>query len=122
MEERDQKARFKFGKNWKKFLTQLNDVRIENSKKDLINMLGIDDLTGKRFLDIGSGSGLSSLIARKMGAEVVSFDYDEQSVECTKYLKEKYFKDDEHWNIKQGSVLDEDFLRNLGEFDIVYSW
>ncbi|WP_052467143.1 class I SAM-dependent methyltransferase [Psychroserpens damuponensis] len=85
-------------------------------------MLGVNDLSGKRFLDVGSGSGLSSLVARKMGAEVFSFDYDEQSVECTKYLKQKYFKDDMLWSIEQGSALNEDYMKTLREFDIVYSW
>lgn len=122
MEERDQKVRFKFGNNWKQFLKHLNDDRIEDSKLGLSGMLGTDDLTGKEFLDIGSGSGLSSLVARKMGANVTSFDYDEQSVQCTKFLKEKYYKDDPNWKVSQGSVLDDDLMQSLGEFDIVYSW
>ncbi len=41
-----------------------------------------------------------------LGANVYSFDYDKQSFECTKYLKEKYFKNDENWTVEQGSVLD----------------
>ena len=122
MEERDPKTRFKFGKNWMNFLKHLDDDRIEESRKGLESMLETTDLTGKRFLDIGSGSGLSSLVARKMGAEVLSFDYDEQSVACTKYLKETYFKDDPNWHIEQGSVLNKEYLESLGEFDIVYSW
>ena len=48
------------------------------------------DINGKTFLDIGSGSGIHSLVARMAGAKVHSFDYDKQSFECT---KEKYFKD-----------------------------
>ena len=85
-------------------------------------MLGFDDLTGKNFLDIGSGSGLSSLAARNKGAKVTSFDFDETSVWCTAELKKRFFKDDEDWVVEQGSVLDRDFLVSFGGQDIVYSW
>ena len=83
--------RFRFGKNWKVFLNTLNKERINFSKKDLLDFLGENDLTGKKFLDVGSGSGLSSLAAKLAGASVHSFDYDLDSVVCTEYLKEKYF-------------------------------
>lgn len=112
--------RFKFGKNWSKFLQNLSNEQIENAKIELNNWLG--DLNGKSFLDIGSGSGLHSLAARMLGAKVYSFDYDLESVECTRYLKNKYFKNDKNWTIKQGNVLDKKYLTKLGKFDIVYSW
>ena len=85
-------------------------------------MLGLEDLTGKRFLDIGSGSGLFSLAAKRLGAYVHSFDYDINSVACTTELKRQYFPNDGNWYIEQGSVLDKDYLNSLGKFDIVYAW
>ncbi len=114
--------RFKFGKNWKNFLSTLNDERIYNAELSLKEMLEVDSLEGKRFLDVGSGSGLFSLAARRLGAEVDSFDYDPQSVACASELKERYFPDDVRWKIKEGSVLDEDYMKSLGEYDVVYSW
>lgn len=114
--------RFSFGGNWKRFLTTLDDQRIAEAELSLRQMLGIDDLKGKRFLDIGSGSGLFSLAARRLGAEVESFDYDPQSVACTSHLRDLYFKNDPHWSVKQGSVLDKDFMNKLAKGDIVYSW
>jgi 2-polyprenyl-6-hydroxyphenyl methylase/3-demethylubiquinone-9 3-methyltransferase len=75
-----------------------------------------------RFLDIGSGSGLSSLAARRLGARVVSFDYDPKSVECTTALREQFFPHDPDWRVEQGSILDRGYLEKLGRFDIVYSW
>ncbi len=84
--------------------------------------LEIQSLDGKTFLDIGCGSGLMSLAARKLGAKVLSFDYDKNSVECTRFLKELYFKDDIYWTIEEGSVLNKDYLRTIGKFDFVYSW
>ncbi|MEO5672873.1 MAG: 50S ribosomal protein L11 methyltransferase, partial [Ramlibacter sp.] len=75
--------RFEFGANWAQFLKVLNDERIALAEQSLRNMLGVDTLKGRRFLDIGSGSGLFSLAARRLGASVHSFDYDPQSVACT---------------------------------------
>lgn len=114
--------RFEFGANWVHFLKVLNHERIELAEKSLKNMLGVSDLVGKRFLDVGSGSGLFSLAARRMGASVHSFDYDSQSVACTRELKRRYFIDDPGWVVEEGSVLDREYLARLGRFNVVYSW
>src|SRR5687767_13618917 len=75
--------RFAFGQNWGRFLSVLNDERIATAERALRELLRVDHLRGRRLLDIGSGSGLSSLAAHRLGAEVVSFDYDPASVACT---------------------------------------
>ena len=80
------RERFEFGDNWKKFLDNLTEERIHEAEKSLREWLNVDNLKGKSFLDIGSGSGLFSLAARNMGARVFSFDYDDNSVACTKSL------------------------------------
>lgn len=114
-------SRFKFGKNWKNFLTHLNDARIDEAVESLKTMLGADSLRGKSFLDIGSGSGLFSLAAHRLGARVHSFDYDADSVACTESLRDRY-GDKQSWKVEQGSALDEAYLKSLGKFDVVYSW
>lgn len=114
--------RFQFGKNWADFLKTLKESQITSAEKSLTDMLQEDRLDHLSFLDAGSGSGLSSLVARKIGARVTSFDFDPQSVACTTSLKQSYFPNDPNWTICQGSVLDDKFLKELGEFDIVYSW
>jgi 2-polyprenyl-3-methyl-5-hydroxy-6-metoxy-1,4-benzoquinol methylase len=114
--------RFTFGDNWTAFLRILDDERIRAAEDSFKAKLEAGRLDGKRFLDAGSGSGLFSLAARRLGARVVSFDFDPESVACTAELKRRYFPDDSDWLVKQGSVLDQDFLRGLGTFDIVYSW
>src|SRR5437667_10895072 len=114
--------RFEFGKNWSRFLALLDDVRIVRAEESLKQMLEVDNFEGQSFLDIGSGSGLFSLAARRLGARVHSLDYDPQSVVCTAELKQRYYPGDLEWVVEQGSALDADYLRSLGEFDIVYSW
>jgi len=102
--EIEQGNRFEFGSNWKRFLEVLNEDRIKIAEASLRDMLEVDDLTGKAFLDVGSGSGLFSLAARRLGARVHSFDFDPQSVACTEELKRRYFNNDEQWIIEEGSV------------------
>lgn len=114
--------RFAFGDNWKRFLTSLDAERIFEAEKSLKRMLEIEDLTGKRFLDIGCGSGLFSLAARRLGASVHSFDYDPQSVACATEIKRRYYPDDSCWTIEHGSALDATYVKSLGTFDVVYSW
>ena len=114
--------RFEFGKNWAKFLTLLNDERIAQAESSLKQMLECESLSGKRFLDIGSGSGLFSLAARRLGANVHSFDFDPYSVACTTELRRRYFPEDSNWTVETGSALDAEYVRSLGQFDVVYSW
>jgi SAM-dependent methyltransferase len=114
--------RFEFGKNWAAFLETLSDRRIAESEFSLQTMLRGTSLSGAKFLDIGSGSGLFSLAARRLGAKVHSFDYDPHSVNCTSELKRRYFPDDDNWTVERGSALDESYVHSLGQFDVVYSW
>jgi 2-polyprenyl-6-hydroxyphenyl methylase/3-demethylubiquinone-9 3-methyltransferase len=114
--------RFGFGRNWIRFVKHLNDARITEAENNLKEFLGEDSLGGKTFLDVGSGSGLSSLAARRLGATVTSFDYDTLSVACTAGLRRRFLPGDPLWTIEQGSVLDNRYLDGLGQFDIVYSW
>jgi len=118
----NERDRFEFGKNWSRFLKVLDEDRICEAEKSLKQMLGVDDLNSQSFLDIGSGSGLFSLAARRLGAKVHSFDYDRLSVACTRELKRRYFPDDTQWTIEPGDVLDIAYLKTLGKYDVVYSW
>ena len=122
LEEREPDKRFAFGKNWARFLSVLDDSRIATAEGTLKSMLGVATLEGKRFLDIGSGSGLFSLAARRLGATVHSFDVDKDSVGCTQELRDRYFRDDPSWTIAHASALDPEYLASLGKFDVVYSW
>lgn len=115
-------TRFRFGSNWARFLKTLSDGRIAIAEQSLRTALGSARLDNRHFLDVGSGSGLFSLAARRLGASVRSFDFDPDSVACTEELKRRFFPNDEKWIVQQASVLDRAYLSSLGTFDIVYSW
>jgi 2-polyprenyl-6-hydroxyphenyl methylase/3-demethylubiquinone-9 3-methyltransferase len=114
--------RFEFGKNWSRFLSTLNPERIATAEASLRDMLDVDTLEGKSFLDIGCGSGLFSLAAYQLGARVFSFDFDPNSVACALELKRRYAQDPSRWTVEEGSALDAEYVASHGQFDIVYSW
>jgi 2-polyprenyl-6-hydroxyphenyl methylase/3-demethylubiquinone-9 3-methyltransferase len=113
---------FSFGKNWKDFLATVDDHVIVEASKDIEDWLGTENIQGKSIVDIGSGSGLSSLCMYQRGCgRLVSFDYDPDSVEATRLLAERAAPA-ENWEIFEGSILDEALVDRLGKFDIVHSW
>jgi 2-polyprenyl-6-hydroxyphenyl methylase/3-demethylubiquinone-9 3-methyltransferase len=116
-------VRFGFGRNWKAYVEKrLSEERVETSRKHMLEFLGMDDLQGRSFLDIGCGSGLHSLAAFRSGArEIFAFDYDADSVAAS-VLCHRYAGSPPNWSIVQGSVLDEAFMAGVPQADIVYSW
>lgn len=113
---------FHFGKNWQAYLAgHFSEQALHTSTESLRRFVG-SSLTGKTVVDVGCGSGIHSLGALMLGAErVVSFDADPASVEGTRQLKAK-LAPNSNWEILQGSMLDEEFVRSLGTFDMVYCW
>ncbi|MEM9294138.1 MAG: class I SAM-dependent methyltransferase [Acidobacteriota bacterium] len=136
-------ARFAFGRNWRAFLERVDEERVKAAEDSMVRLLGRQRLDGLELLDIGCGSGLFSLAARRLGARVTSFDYDADSVACTRELRRRFAPEDAPeelrnagaqgvhgdgaepegpWRVERGSVLDESYLESLGTFDLVYSW
>ncbi len=109
---------FTFGNNWQDFNARyLDRERIELAKKALTDFLG--DIKGKTFLDVGAGSGISSLAALQLGAKSVqSVDVDSECVRCCENLREA-LGDNPSWEIELGSILCD---LPFGQYDIVYSW
>lgn len=128
--------RFGFGRNWSDFIGLMNETRIGEAVEHLKTFLGGPRpnggspdgmrLDGMRMLDIGSGSGLFSLAATRLGATVHSFDYDPHSVAATRALRQRFHTGaglpEAQWTTEQGSVLDDDYMQRLGTYDLVYSW
>lgn len=126
MSENDLKqvdSHYKFGENWRDFSSEINTARVEAAKEGLVKLFGKDGLKGKTFLDIGCGSGLSSLAAILLGAKkVVSIDIDEVSVATTLGLLQHYKVMDKA-QVETLSVFEmhKRFAKD-GKFDVVYSW
>ena len=115
--------RFQFGANWKKFVVGVDEQRLTAAGESLVTLLGVDGIRDKTFLDVGCGSGLFSAAAVNLkAARVHSFDYDLDSVEATREVKRRYFPDAGGWSIERGDVLDADYLRGIGRWDVVYAW
>jgi len=113
---------FEFGKNWAAFLPTIDERRIDSAKASMMSMLGASRLDQQTFLDIGCGSGLSSLAAVRLGATVHSFDADPRCIAVTRELKHRFAPHSEDWIIEHGSAIDETYLTKLDRYDIVYSW
>jgi len=114
--------RFEFGRNWRDYLAEISEKDIQTAIHALTAFLGTNSLTGRRFLDIGCGSGVHSLAALRLGAsEIVSIDYDPLSVDCTRSLKEKE-DNPASWRIFQWDILSSQPFPERQPFDVVYAW
>jgi SAM-dependent methyltransferase len=119
MELRTQESHFQFGLNWQSYLSLIDEKRIEEAKESLKSLCG-GRLYGRSFLDIGSGSGLSSLAALRLGAErVFATDIDPDSTQATTDLlvRSGY----RNWRTDMKTVFDLNQQAD-GSFDVVYSW
>ena len=114
-------ARFEFGRNWASFAQLLDDRRIASAEDRLAKLLGTRSLAGRRFLDIGCGSGLHALAALRLGAEeVVAIDLDPHSTATARAVLEKFWPR-RNWSVHDLSVFALE-ARPFGLFDVVYSW
>ena len=109
---------FSFGKNWINYSKKITPELIFEAENDLKRLSG--DITGKSFIDIGSGSGLHSLSALNLGVEsLLATDFDQDSVSATKTLLNKNVISDKKVEIFQDDILNTSIQ---DKFDIVYSW
>lgn len=113
---------FSFGENWQDYIKTVSGGELDRAKNDIEKWLGPDSISGKTIVDIGCGSGIHSLAFYSLGAkEICSFDFDQLSVQATKTLWEKEGSPSK-WKILHRSILDDEYIKSLGKFDIVYSW
>lgn len=113
---------FAFGRNWLRFSAGLEEAGIRSATAALRGLLGVERLDGTTFLDVGCGSGLSSLAALRLGAMVTAFDADEDSVACTRTLLAERAPEGSSWSVHHGSVLDPVLAGRFGPHDVVHAW
>jgi 2-polyprenyl-6-hydroxyphenyl methylase/3-demethylubiquinone-9 3-methyltransferase len=114
-------SHFRFGENWKSFLSTVTTESIREAERGLLRLFPNGELRGSRFLDIGCGSGLSMVAAHGLGAVAVEgIDIDPQSVEASSALLREHVPEG-RWSVRLASVFD---LAPEGgpSHDIVYSW
>ena len=118
--------KFTFGLNWLDYVTNRVDEKIiENAGESIDEWLNENNmLEGKDVIDIGCGSGLSSLcFIRRKVKSLTSVDIDNNCIVATNKLFNIYSDGiPENMNLVNGSILDDELCENLGTFDIVYSW
>lgn len=115
-------SHFSFGKNWSKLIGQVDSRKLQAAIVDLRSFLG--QCEGREFLDIGCGSGLSSLAAYHLGAgKITSIDIDPINIENTKKLKANFDVPDSYpWTVRVGSIVSSEDVKSLPKADVVYSW
>jgi SAM-dependent methyltransferase len=119
---RDVATHFRFGENWADYAMRIDEVAVARACGALKRLCGRSDLSGLTFLDIGSGSGLQSVAALKMGAgQVVAMDIDADSVTTTENTLRRFAPPGSSYKVMQCSVF-EMAGKDSNLYDIVYSW
>lgn len=120
----DVKLHYAFGENWADYSRHIDETTIAMAEEGLWKLLPSNALEGKIFLDIGCGSGLSSLSALRSGIQgAACIDIDPHSVETTKQVLQRFWPQ-ENYTVFEHNILSDATDRRLpvGGFDIVYSW
>lgn len=117
----DVSTHYEFGANWKDYSDKIDQEAISQAEQGLLKLINKGEIVGKSFLDIGSGSGLHSLAALRLGAKsVVALDIDPNSVETSRATLERNWTGD-NVEVRLVSILAPE-AAELEQFDIVYSW
>jgi 2-polyprenyl-6-hydroxyphenyl methylase/3-demethylubiquinone-9 3-methyltransferase len=115
---------FEFGKNWRAFSqAALDRNTVQTAQESVSGLLGRPDLAGLSFLHVGSGSGLFSIAAARLGAgPVTGLDIDPECVETARANSNRFPGPGAAPQFLQMSVLDEQANKTLAPADIVYAW
>jgi len=119
-------GKFSFGENWTDFVENRVTENIIQSHLDNLKTY-YNNLENSSVIDIGCGSGLSSLCFNILGSyRIESIDIDPNSVKATVLLTKKFphkINTNCDWKVYTDSILNNSLIEKLqGSFDIVYSW
>jgi len=115
---------FNFGTNWLDYSERVLDQQhVDEAMLAMAELVGADVYGGKRFVDIGFGSGLFSIGASMLGADPVGgIDISEESVAAAAMNAGRFIDGTSIPEFRQGSILDSAVVDSLGPADIVYAW
>src|ERR1022692_3162093 len=82
MDLEELETHFRFGDNWQSYARIITEGHVRHAVGGLRELL-LDGCASETFLEIGCGSGIHSLAASILGAEVVAVDIDPASVKAT---------------------------------------
>ena len=101
--------RFRFGANWSRFLSSVDEEGSAQPKNRSARCSAISSLVGKTFLDVGSGSGF--LVSRRgdLGAKVVHSTMTPNRLIAPR-AEAPLFCKRSGWRVESGSVLDSEYL------------
>ena len=85
----------------------------------ILDFAGFHHWRGKRVLEIGCGIGSDAEQFARHGADYVGIDLSNESLDICKQRFKTYNLTGEFLH---GDITDREFLKNLGEFDLVYSY
>ena len=119
---RELDAHFRFGENWRELTKGITEMHVRSAIEDITTFSGMKSFAGRTFLDIGCGSGLSSVAATRLGATVSSVDIDPLNIENTERLLTRFAPPGAQWKVWRASILDQADLKTLPKSDLVYSW
>ncbi len=118
---KDVSTHFSFGRNWSSYLSVVGEEHKTEAVAGLSLLITPEEISGKRFLDIGCGSGMSMLAALTLGAgEVKGVDIDPDSARTAQELLSKQAAG-KKWSVENRSVFDLSPEKD-GAYDIVHSW
>lgn len=92
-----------------------NPVRVRNAR--VSRSL---DLTGKRVLDVGCGTGLYTLYLAESAKEVIGIDHQQSRIDVAEGTRRRLRID--NVSFRTADIRDTGLLRDLGMFDLVLMW
>jgi len=114
---------FSFGENWLNLIDSLDQDTLDSAAADIKDWIDVSWIKNKNVIDIGSGSGLSSLSFKQAGCgDLTSIDVDPSSVSATLKLAQSHPVFIDSWNIQEASILNDPLIESLPKYDLVYSW
>ena len=117
--DKNLEAHFSFGQNWSDYSEIVEERHILSAEENLTRLMNSVDFKGRKWCDIGCGSGIHAVAAARLGAIVSAVDIDPQSIVTTDRLSRKFGVDEKVISLTN-SVFDLPFGDET--FDVVYSW